>query len=210
MGNKQSKMFDKACKKIGIESGVTYSVWNVDYTQQNQYGTLAFPQMSIRYDVGAEKFNEPTIPGLFTYDVFLDRSKVVVGSVLVPNPSSSTNPVMTVAYFNPMKACVCLMTDFIGSITEDLNTVRYTNVRWQWAGPSFPGVGLNTYIAETVGMPTRKAILYKRLNIGAPYTIRKGMRLVESAISPDLPNIWLITDVIQYNIFTVLTVKEGE
>lgn len=207
MGNKTSKQFDKESKRIGIKSNVPYAVYRPNYTAYDQTGVLIQPLMSIRYDTQAARFAEPNIPGVLYYDLFLDRRIVQSGDVLCPLVSAdSNNPIITVSHYNPMKACVGFLTDQFGFITEDLDTVRYTNVRWSWAGPSFPGTGLNDALSESIKLPRRKAILYKRLGIGEPYVIRPEMRLVEFTTVNSLPNIWLISDVIQFHTVTVLTV----
>lgn len=204
--SRESNLFDKEMKKVGRIMGVSCAVYRPDYTAADQTGTLALSD-KFRMDTQALRYLEPAFPGVYAFEIFGDRKNVQAGDIIIPS-ATADGPAVTVMHVAPMKAMVGILTDSIGKIRESVSdTVLYTNVRFQWVGPSFPGSGLNDALEDTVKIPKRKIAMYKRQGLGLSDPVRPGMRLVET--NNDLEYVWHIVDVVTVNNITVCAVREN-
>lgn len=209
-----NKIFNNLNKTVGkIASDVNFDIYRPDYTAADQVGTLIYSGMSVRFDTRAAQWAEPSLSEGMYYDLFLDRLKVQEGDILIPvglSPTASTvsrYPVMTVASISALKPCLGFLTDHLGQITEDVNTVVYNNVRWQWTSKGTPRNGRNRNIAEDI-LPydKRQALMYRRQGTGQPTAIIPGQRLVETVDGRE--HWWTILDVYSVGNFTTMQLEE--
>lgn len=197
--------FNKAMQKAGQRMGkkAPFNIYRPDYTVSDQAGPLIGTR-KYRAATQALRFLEPAFPGVTGFELFGDRQFVRSGDVLVP----VSGPTITVLHgeseVGTLDPLMGLMTDRVCSITEDRDTVLYTNVRYQWVGPSFPGSGLNEALEDSLKLAKRKVAMYVREGNSAP--IRVGMRLLET--DNDGPIYWYIADVLSVNKLTILAVRE--
>lgn len=206
------KAFNRLNKTIGkIASNVNFDVYRPDYTATDQEGSLVDAGMSVRFDTRAAQWAEPALSEGMYYDLFLNRLKVQEGDVLIPSstvdPYTSVYPIITIASISELKPCVGFLTDHLGQITEDVDTVVYDNVRWQWTSKGTPRNGRNRNIAEDI-LPydKRQALMYRRQGTGQPTAIIPGQRLVETVDGRE--HWWTILDVYSVGNFTTMQLEE--
>lgn len=102
-------------------SDVNFNIYRPDYTATDQSGTLIASNKSVRFDTRAAQWAEPALAEGMYYDLFLNRSLVQPGDVLVPTTLSitasamSTYPVITVESISALKPCLGSLSDHIGA-----------------------------------------------------------------------------------------------
>lgn len=209
------KIFNQYNQLAGkIFSDVNFDFYRPDYKVANQSLTLIASNKSVRFDTRAAQWAEPALAEGMYYDLFLNRKIIQAGDILVPtglSPTASTigpYPVITVESISALKPCVGLLTDHIGYI-NDGETTNYTNVRWQWGSIGQPKQsGDRSVIADVFPFDRRKAIMYRRQNVGLPVPIQKGNFLYEYVDAPGGVIRWRIMDMFSSGNFTVLQVEE--
>ena len=208
--SKFGRVFNYAMKRVGLDlSGLTFNVYRPNYAAYDQFGASVVDNpRTYRVDTQAGKFQEPPISGCEVFEVFGDRKIVQIGDVLVCTLGSTVGPTITITQLQPIKAMVGLMTDRLGQICDSLDNVIYTNVRFQFAGNSYAGAGPNEVIEESLKIPRRKIVMYRREGIGLPTPLIPGMRVVE--IDNDRNNVWYIRDILSQFNYTILTVTQDE
>lgn len=210
-----NKLFNKYNKRIGVIGAESYfDIYRPNYAAANQTGTLIASNKSCRIDTRAQAFAEPSLQGGMYFDVFLDRSLVQAGDILIPTGLSPTasgyfedSEILTICSISGLKPCVGMITDCLGKITDDVNTTLYNNVRFQWCSPGQPvPTANNRAIADAFPYDRRKALMYRRQGQGLPTPLMKDQRLVE--IIDGLESWWRIVDVMSISNFTMLQVME--
>lgn len=200
---------------VGIAGSESYfDIYRPNYAAANQTGTLIASNKSCRIDTRAQSFAEPSLQGGMYFDVFLDRSIVQAGDILIPTGLSPTasgyfedSEILTICSISGLKPCVGLLTDCLGKITDDVNTTLYNNVRFQWASPGQPvPTANNRMVADAFPYDRRKAIMYRRQGQGLPTPLMKDQRLVETI--DGLESWWRIVDVMSVGNFTLLQCME--
>lgn len=200
---------------VGIAGSESYfDIYRPNYAAANQTGTLIASNKSCRIDTRAQSFAEPSLQGGMYFDVFLDRSIVQAGDILIPTGLSPTasgyfedSEILTICSISGLKPCVGMITDCLGKITDDVNTTLYNNVRFQWASPGQPvPTANNRMVADAFPYDRRKAIMYRRQGQGLPYPLMKDMRLVETI--DGLESWWRIVDILSIGNYTMLQVME--
>jgi hypothetical protein len=194
-------------------SDVNFDIYRPSYSASDQTGTLIASNKSVRFDTRAAQWAEPALGQGMYYDLFLNRDLIQSGDILVPtglSPTASTisqYPIITVESISAMKPCVGLLTDHLGNITEGQNTVRYANVRWQWAAKGTPRKSnVDSRFEDLLPWDKRQVIMYRRQQTGQPYPILAGMRLVETV--DGRKHLWRILDVYSTGNFTTMQVEE--
>ena len=207
-----TKVFNRYNKMVAIEgSELNYDVYRPNYTAANQTGSLVVSNISVRVDTRAQQFAEPALQGGMYFDIFLDRSIVQEGDIIIPTglspTASSYLQAITIAQISGLKPCVGVFTDCLGSITEDVNTVIYSNVRWMWGSAGQPKAAATSGINSGLfPFDRRKAILYRREGIGLPVPLQKDMKLVETI--DGLQHWWRIVDIMSVGNYTTLQIEE--
>lgn len=210
-----NKLFNKYNKMVGIVGAESYfDIYRPDYTAANQTGTLIASNKSVRVDTRAQAFAEPSLQGGMYFDVFLDRSIVQAGDILVPTGLSPTasgyfedSEILTICSISGLKPCVGMITDCLGKITDDVQTTLYNNIRFQWASPGQPVPTENSrMVVDALPYDRRKLIMYRRQGQGLPYPLMKDMRIVETI--DGLESWWRILDILSIGNFTLLQVSE--
>lgn len=210
-----NKLFNKYNKMVGIAGSESYfDIYRPNYAAANQTGTLIASNKSCRIDTRAQSFAEPSLQGGMYFDVFLDRSIVQAGDILIPTGLSPTasgyfedSEILTICSISGLKPCVGMITDCLGKITDDVNTTLYNNVRFQWASPGQPvPTANNRMVADAFPYDRRKAIMYRRQGQGLPTPLMKDQRLVETI--DGLESWWRIVDVMSVGNFTLLQCME--
>ena len=210
-----NKLFNKYNKMVGVIGAESYfDIYRPNYAAANQTGTLIASNKSCRIDTRAQAFAEPSLQGGMYFDVFLDRSIVQAGDILIPTGLSPTasgyfedSEILTICSISGLKPCVGMITDCLGKITDDVNTTLYNNVRFQWCSPGQPvPTANNRAIADAFPYDRRKALMYRRQGQGLPTPLMKDQRLVE--IIDGLESWWRIVDVMSISNFTMLQVME--
>lgn len=200
---------------VGIAGSESYfDIYRPNYAAANQTGTLIASNKSCRIDTRAQSFAEPSLQGGMYFDVFLDRSIVQAGDILIPTGLSPTasgyfedSEILTICSISGLKPCVGMITDCLGKITDDVNTTLYNNVRFQWASPGQPvPTANNRMVADAFPYDRRKAIMYRRQGQGLPTPLMKDQRLVETI--DGLESWWRIVDVMSVGNFTLLQCME--
>lgn len=213
MGNIYSKIFNRYSKLGGqIGSDSNYDIYRPDYTAANQTGTLIASNKSARIDTRAQQWAEPSMQGGMYFDIFMDRTLVQEGDILVPtglSPTSSTRiEAITIAQITGLKPCVGIFTDCLGRITQDVNTTTYSNVRWMWGSPGQPkNVNTSNVNADLFPFERRKVIMYRREGRGLPTPIVEDMNLVETV--DGLDKWWRIVDLLSVGSFSMLQVERN-
>lgn len=116
------------------------------------------------------------------YAIFGDRTKFLPGDIIFPTDPNSSTPPVTVIHYSPLEECIGVRTSRIGKITEAIDDTVYENVYFDWIGVGYPGSSYGEQLAGSLGIPTKKALLYTRTNIqphSNPDEIQ-GMRLIET------------------------------
>jgi hypothetical protein len=194
-------VFGKYQTKVGMDGGEQMNVFRPNYaTTNNTLGSPTIQNRMMRAAGQANKFTEPNVSGALFYNVFGQREGIAAGDVLAPQESGTGTPVMTVATISSQKAISAFMTDRTGKITSDLATDVFTSVLFAWLPITFPGSNLEQNMAGSLGISTRKAVLYKRNGI------KRKMRLVDAG---DDAQVWEITDLITVNNVMVLNLSLG-
>lgn len=213
MAKNLNKLFNKFNRIIGvIGSDTKFDVYRPDYTSSNQVGSLIATGMPCRLDTRAQQFAEPALQGGMYYDIFLNRTLVKPGDILVPtgfSPTASSTPttsIVTIGSITGLKPCVGVLSDAIGHIADDVNTVLYNNVRWQWASPGQPKAGLHRELEASMPFDRRKCVMYRRQNIGLPIPITKQMRLVEYIDGTEYR--WRIVDILSLGNYTTMQLED--
>lgn len=210
--NKLFNRYNKVIGQIGSESN--FDIYRPDYTAADQTGTLIASNKSVRVDTRAQAWAEPSLQGGMYFDVFLDRSIVQAGDILIPTGLSPTasgyfedSEILTICSVSGLKPCVGMITDSLGKITDDVKTTLYNNIRWQWCSPGSPvPTQNNRIIADAFPYDRRKALMYRRQGQGLPYPLMKDMRLVETI--DGLESWWRILDIMSVGNFTLFQCQE--
>jgi len=209
------KVFNQYNKLVGkLASDVYFDIYRPDYSIANNVGTLIASNKGARFDTRAAQWAEPALSEGMYYDVFLNRSIIQPGDVLIPtglSPTASTfsqHPIMTIESISAVKPCVALLTDHRGSIQNSSKKTIYDNVRWQWAAVGQPKGGINAKsgLADVFPFDRRKAIMYRRQGGGQYTPIVTGMSLVE--VVDGAVNRWRIVDIMSSGNFTLMQVEE--
>ena len=210
-----NKLFNRYNKQIGIQGSESYfDIYRPNYAAANQTGTLIATSKSVRVDTRAQAFAEPSLQGGMYFDVFLDRTIVQAGDILIPTGLSPTasgyfedSEILTICSISGLKPCVGMITDCLGKITDDVQTTLYNNVRWQWCSPGSPvPTANNRALADAFPFDRRKALMYRRQGQGLPYPLMKDQRLLETI--DGLESWWRILDVMSVGNFTLLQCQE--
>jgi hypothetical protein len=202
----EATQFDMAVALIGRKMGVWFDVYRPVYTAADQFPSTPVKRVKARIDTQALRYLEPAFPGVYAYEIFTDRRVVRVGDILVP---VNQNEGFTCTVLQPgtgMKGMVGILTDHTGSFREEVGNVLYTDVKFQWVGPSFPGSGLNDAIEDSFKIPKRKVAMFVRQGIGMNPPLLPGMRLVES--DNDEAKAWFISDIVSSTNLTVMSVSD--
>lgn len=212
MGRLRQKLV-RAGKRVGVLTDVDFSIYRPVYSSANHMPGSPIATRPMRIDVGGQKLMEPAIPGVFAYDVFVDINATQIGDILIPTVPG--NPPVTVVSIGTgnFKANTGIMCDHLCRIDASLGDTKVTNVRFSWAGPAFPGSGLNDALEESVKIGRRKAVMFKIQGVGLARPIVKGDRLVEldnDIFESGISYVWTITDITTYNQISLLTLVEGQ
>ena len=212
-----NKLFNRYNKMVGIIGSESYfDIYRPNYTATNQTGTLIASNKSCRIDTRAQAFAEPSLQGGMYFDVFLDRTIVQAGDILIPTGLSPTasgyfedSEILTICSISGLKPCVGMITDCLGKITDEVTNTLYNNIRFQWASPGQPSpTANNRIVADAFPYDRRKAIMYRRQGQGLPYPLMKSMRLVETI--DGLESWWRIVDILSIGNYTMLQVVEDD
>ena len=148
------------------------------------------------------------------YDLFLNRSIIQPGDILMPTglsptaSSATTWPIITVASIAPLKPAVGFLSDTVGSIRDGVNLVVYDNVRWQWGRRGQPKSGLidKQPLADILPFDKSTVIMYRRQGTGQPVPIITNHMLFYSIDGMD--HWYRIVDIVSIGNYTFLQVEE--
>lgn len=191
--------FNKYQALAGQISGQKFDVRRPDYGagQADQLGTTVYTGVKYRALPGS-KFGERQLSGTPVYNIIGRRGILQPGDVLYPQEVGGC-AVITVDSLSDQKAISGFMTDRVGTLALDVDTVLHTNVRFSWLPIVFPGSALHDAFAGSLGISTRRCAMYKRPDI------KRGMRLIE--VTAEDQQRWRVTEFITQNNIMLVNVE---
>lgn len=212
---------------VGAYAGKPYDVYRPVYGTANLTPpALVSTGIMYRVDPTTGKFAEPRIEGGMYYDIFGPTSNLISGDLLirstavlnasgVPNTPDIMYPPVTVISYDLLKSTVGIRTARIGRIQDsvaDPNGVIYTPVYFDWLGQGFPGSQINKNLAESLKIPSQRAVIYTRTNV-----TRLRSHLIETDLGVLIPQedgtfipyerSWIIDEIDQSGPLMMLTLR---
>lgn len=172
-------LFNQYMPMVGQMAGRPYDIWRPDYSQSDNTPVLVQSGLMYRVDPTTGRFAEPRFEGVMFYDVFgptnvlrsgdlLIRTSAVVNASGVPNTPDAMYPIVTCVSYDLLKSTVFIRTGHIGRLQEskaDPDSITYSPVYFEWLGAGFPGSQLNRNLAESLKIPSQRAVIYSRVNV---------------------------------------------
>lgn len=160
----------------------SYDVVSPDYGKTSTPETFVAREIPLRVDLTRGPYPEPVMPHVDFYSVFGNNQRLQAGYVLIPNPSRLNVPVLTLINDEDKKEIVAFRTDRIGSIYASKNREPlYTNVRFDFTGPTAPAPALNPQMQGSPHVQTQRAVFYYRGTAGSsgPVLLSPAQRLFD-------------------------------
>ena len=208
-----NKIFNRLNQRVGqIGSNTRFDIYRVDYTAADQTGVLIASNKPARIDTRSQQWAEPSLQGGMYFDMFLDRTIVQPGDVLVPaglpyDVAYATKEVVTIMDISGIKPCVGMLSDCVGTIADSISIPVYDNIRFQWCSPGTPKPpSINNM--DVIPYDRRKCLMYRRQGIGLPTALINGMRLLQTIDGVEYW--WTITDIMSVGSTTMLQVEQDQ
>ena len=164
------RIFERYNNLVGVLGGDLFDVWRPDYSQVDNTPRLVAQDVKYRCDPATLKLVEPRLLGVLSYDVFGPRDIIQSGDILMRSTPDHMTPPITIATYFPVKSMIGFRSSLTCDIeyaidTEDKTSLLYSNVYFEFLGESYPGLGVNKILLDSLKMPEIKAVMFDRPNI---------------------------------------------
>lgn len=203
MANQYETSFNYHKKRFGEIFGQPFTVYNVDYTAQDQTPTLVSTKKKYKVEVGSKSLVQNALPNGSYYCCHGDYYGVNPGYVLVPQRSDSSTPIVTVISKSPFEEITCLRTSRICSIYNG-EELLYSNCYFDFPSTTnYPDRPLHRLLSSPE-VPEMTIIMYRRDLRTSDYDT-EGLLLRETDSDPNID--WKITQITELGNQMILTLK---
>lgn len=170
----------------------TYDVYRPNYNSAITASELAHAKIPARVDPMGS-YAEPKLP-CDKYSVFVDRDKVFVGDMLVPNSRHNFSQTsVTVFSVDEQKEMVAFRSNRVGQLATSRKHVVYDNVAFDVFSVTGAAEGLDPEMEGSLGYETSKAAIWWRKGIEIGWRLIEPTPRINGQI--DQINIWNIVQV---------------
>lgn len=158
----RNKYYAKFAKKY---TGQLMNVYRPNYALTDttlSAANLVIANLYVKAEKAGSRLAIPSVSGLEYYAVFGDLRYMLPGDILVPQESSSSTPKLTFLNKSPVEEAVAFETNRTGSIRNG-SEVLFTGIPFEFmSGSGFPGSPLQRELESSLGIPTRKIVIWER------------------------------------------------